>query len=212
LPKSWVRGYRKDYFYLKAKEEDYRSRASYKLLQASQKYHFIKPRDIVVDLGAAPGGWLQAARKIVGAKGFVLGIDLVQIKPIEYPNVFTIVGDITEPEIVDRIRAILPRKADVVISDVSPHVSGIWEVDHARQIDLANSSIHIARSVLREGGNFFVKIFQGDLFNSFLNMIKKSFVEVKVIKPQASRKESAEIFVLGLGFKGKDTLVTSCAI
>lgn len=212
MPKSWVRGYRKDYFYLKAKEEDYRSRASYKLLQASQKYHFIKPRDIVVDLGAAPGGWLQAARKIVGAKGFVLGIDLVQIKPIEYPNVFTIVGDITEPEIVDRIRAILPRKADVVISDVSPHVSGIWEVDHARQIDLANSSIHIARSVLREGGNFFVKIFQGDLFNSFLNMIKKSFVEVKVIKPQASRKESAEIFVLGLGFKGKDTLVTSCAI
>jgi len=212
LPKSWVRGYRKDYFYLKAKEEDYRSRASYKLLQASRKYHFIKPRDIVVDLGAAPGGWLQAARKIVGAKGFVLGIDLVQIKPIEYPNVFTIVGDITEPEIVDRIRAILPRKADVVISDVSPHVSGIWEVDHARQIDLANSSIHIARSVLREDGNFFVKIFQGDLFNSFLNMIKKSFVEVKVIKPQASRKESAEIFVLGLGFKGKDTLVTSCAI
>ncbi len=212
MPKSWVRGYRKDYFYLKAKEEDYRSRASYKLLQASRKYHFIKPRDIVVDLGAAPGGWLQAARKIVGAKGFVLGIDLVQIKPIEYPNVFTIVGDITEPEIVDRIRAILPRKADVVISDVSPHVSGIWEVDHARQIDLANSSIHIARSVLREDGNFFVKIFQGDLFNSFLNMIKKSFVEVKVIKPQASRKESAEIFVLGLGFKGKDTLVTSCAI
>lgn len=197
---------------MKAKEEDYRSRASYKLLQASRKYHFIKPRDIVVDLGAAPGGWLQAARKIVGAKGFVLGIDLVQIKPIEYPNVFTIVGDITEPEIVDRIRAILPRKADVVISDVSPHVSGIWEVDHARQIDLANSSIHIARSVLREDGNFFVKIFQGDLFNSFLNMIKKSFVEVKVIKPQASRKESAEIFVLGLGFKGKDTLVTSCAI
>ncbi|MBS7614857.1 RlmE family RNA methyltransferase [Candidatus Bathyarchaeota archaeon] len=212
MPKRWVRGHRKDYFYLKAKEEDYRSRAFYKLLQAFQKYQFIKPRDVVVDLGAAPGGWLQATRKIVGAKGFVLGVDLVQIEPFEYPNVFTIVGDITEPELVDRIKAILPRKADVVISDVSPHISGIWEVDHARQIDLANSSLHIAKSVLRDNGNFFVKLFQGDLFNSFLNMTKKSFTDVKVIKPQASRKESAEIYVLGLGFKSKNTSASSCAI
>ncbi|MEM2888346.1 MAG: RlmE family RNA methyltransferase [Candidatus Bathyarchaeia archaeon] len=212
MPKRWVRGNRKDYFYLKAKEEDYRSRAYYKLLQASQKFQFIKPQDVVVDLGAAPGGWLQATRKIVGSKGFVLGIDIVKIEPLEYPNVFTIVGDITEPDIVDRIKAILPRQADVVISDVSPHVSGIWEVDHARQIDLANSSMHIARSVLRDKGNFFVKLFQGDLFNSFLNRMKKSFADVKVIKPQASRKESAEIYVLGLGFIGKDILGSSCEI
>ena len=200
-----MRRHRKDYFYLKAKEEDYRSRASYKLIQTTRKFQFIKPRDVVVDLGAAPGGWLQVARKIVGAKGFVLGVDLINIKPLECANVVTIVGDIIEPETVDRIAAILPRKADIVISDVSPHVSGIWEVDHARQVDLANKSLQIASSVLKGDGNFFVKVFQGELFNSFLRSMKKSFMEVKVIKPKASRKESAEIYVLGLGFKDKNT-------
>ena len=209
MPKNWVRRHRKDYFYLKAKEEDYRSRASYKLIQTTRKFQFIKPRDVVVDLGAAPGGWLQVARKIVGAKGFVLGVDLINIKPLECANVVTIVGDIIEPETVDRIAAILPRKADIVISDVSPHVSGIWEVDHARQVDLANKSLQIASSVLKGDGNFFVKVFQGELFNSFLNSVKKSFTDVKVIKPRASRKESAEIYVLGLGFKDKSKIVDS---
>ena len=204
-----MRRHRKDYFYLKAKEEDYRSRASYKLIQTTRKFQFIKPRDVVVDLGAAPGGWLQVARKIVGAKGFVLGVDLINIKPLECANVVTIVGDIIEPETVDRIAAILPRKADIVISDVSPHVSGIWEVDHARQVDLANKSLQIASSVLKGDGNFFVKVFQGELFNSFLNSVKKSFTDVKVIKPRASRKESAEIYVLGLGFKDKSKIVDS---
>ena len=204
-----MRRHRKDYFYLKAKEEDYRSRASYKLIQTTRKFQFIKPRDVVVDLGAAPGGWLQVARKIVGAKGFVLGVDLINIKPLECANVVTIVGDIIEPETVDRIAAILPRKADIVISDVSPHVSGIWEVDHARQVDLANKSLQIASSVLKGDGNFFVKVFQGELFNSFLNLMRKSFFEVKVIKPKASRKESAEIYILGLGLKEKSKAADS---
>ena len=204
-----MRRHRKDYFYLKAKEEDYRSRAAYKLIQTAQKYQFIKPCDVVVDLGAAPGGWLQVARKIVGTKGFVLGVDLVDIKPLEYTNVITIVGDITEPETANRIEAILPRKADVVISDVSPHVSGIWEVDHARQIDLAHKSMQIVSLVLKGNGNFFVKVFQGELFNGFLNSVKKSFIGVKVIKPRASRKESAEIYILGLGFKDKNVIADS---
>ena len=204
-----MRRHRKDYFYLKAKEEDYRSRASYKLIQTARKYQFIKPCDVVVDLGAAPGGWLQVVRKIVGTKGFVLGVDLVDIKPLEYANVVTIVGNITESETANRIAAILPRRADVVISDVSPHVSGIWEVDHARQIDLANKSLEIASLVLKGDGNFFVKVFQGELFSSFLNSVKKSFTDVKVIKPRASRKESAEIYVLGLGFKDKSKIADS---
>ncbi len=190
-----------DYFYLKAKKENYRSRASYKLVQATQKYHFIKQHDVVVDLGAAPGGWLQVTRKIVGAKGFVLGVDLVNIKPLDYVNVLTIVGDITEPETIDRILAILPRKADVVISDVSPNLSGIWEVDHARQIDLADKSLQIANSVLKDGGHFFAKVFQGEFFDVFLKSIKHSFEDVKVVKPKASRKESAEIYILGLNCK-----------
>jgi 23S rRNA (uridine2552-2'-O)-methyltransferase len=203
LPREWVRKHRNDFYYRKAKEEDYRSRASFKLAQAVEKYQFIKSGDIVVDLGAAPGGWLQVARKIVGTKGFVLGVDLKEIRPLDFANVLTIIGDITETETKNRIAAILPIEADVVVSDVSQNVSGIWEVDHARQIELANKSLQIGISVLKDKGNLFVKAFQGELFNDFLNSVRKCFSEVKVIKPKASRKESAEIYVLGLGFTGK---------
>jgi len=201
LPEEWVRRHRRDFYYRKAKEEDYRSRAAYKLAQANEKFIFIAPGDVVLDLGASPGGWLRVIRKIVGTKGFVLGVDLSEIEPFDFSNVLTIVGDITATDTKERITAILPRKADVVTSDVSPNVSGIWEVDHARQVDLAEKSLQIAISVLRENGHFFVKVFQGELFNRFLNTVRKNFSEVKVVKPKASRKESAEIYVLGLGLK-----------
>ena len=201
MPEEWVRRHRRDFYYRKAKEEDYRSRAAYKLAQANEKFIFIAPGDVVLDLGASPGGWLRVIRKIVGTKGFVLGVDLSEIEPFDFSNVLTIVGDITATDTKERITAILPRKADVVTSDVSPNVSGIWEVDHARQVDLAEKSLQIAISVLRENGHFFVKVFQGELFNRFLNTVRKNFSEVKVVKPKASRKESAEIYVLGLGLK-----------
>jgi len=198
LPKEWLEKRRRDYYYRKAKEENYRSRAAYKLIQAVKKYGFMKPGDVVVDLGSAPGGWLQAARQIVGEKGFVLGVDIKDIEPLEYENVYTIVGDIRDPNIIGRIKAILPRSADVVISDASPNISGVWELDHARQIELAESSLNIALSILRAGGNFFTKVFQGELLNQFLGKVKMYFSQVRVIKPEASRKESAEIYILGL--------------
>ncbi len=201
MPKDWVREQKRDFYYRKAKKEEYRSRASFKLLQAVEKNGFMKPGDVVVDLGAAPGGWLQIARKVVGEKGFVLGVDTVQIEPLSYPNVYTIVADVRDREIVRRARALLPRPANVVISDVSPNVSGIWEMDHARQIGLAERSLEIATSVLSDGGNFFVKVFQGDIFSEFLNKVKRSFSTVKVIKPKASRKRSAEVYVLGQDFR-----------
>ena len=163
----------------------------------------MKPGDVVVDLGAAPGGWLQIAREIAGEKGFVLGVDTVQIEPLSYPNVYTIVADIRDPETIRRAKALLPRPADAVISDVSPNVSGIWEVDHARQVELADRSLEIATYVLTDSGNFFVKVFQGDLFSQFLNKVRESFSIVKVIKPRASRKRSAETYVLGLNLKGQ---------
>jgi 23S rRNA (uridine2552-2'-O)-methyltransferase len=137
LPKAWIQDKKRDYYYQRAKEEKYRSRAAYKLLQAVQKYRFMKAGDVVVDLGAAPGGWIQAAWKIVGSKGLVLGIDLRSVEPFAEHNVRTIVGDICEQETPALILQFLPRKADVLISDASPNISGIWEVDHARQIDLA---------------------------------------------------------------------------
>jgi len=201
LPKDWVRQRKRDYYYRKAKEEEYRSRAAYKLLQAVDKYGFIKPGDVVVDLGAAPGGWLQASRKIVGEKGFVLGVDLRLIQPTSHPNVYTIVGDVTDPEIIMRIKTILPRAADVVISDISPNVSGVWELDHARQLDLAQHSLRIAASVLALNGNFFVKVFQGEMLNDFVKEVREQFSTTKLIKPKASRSESAEIYLLGLNYR-----------
>lgn len=201
MPKAWIKERKREFYYRKAKEEKYRSRAAYKLLQAAEKYRFIKPGYVVIDLGAAPGGWLQVSRKLVGEKGFVLGVDLKLIPPFELPNVYTIVGDVTEPQTVSDIREFLPRSADVVISDVSPNISGIWELDHARQIDLARKSLQVAISTLRLGGNFFVKVFQGDMLNDFFMEVKQHFLFVKLIKPKASRAKSSELYILAMSLK-----------
>jgi 23S rRNA (uridine2552-2'-O)-methyltransferase len=204
LPKAWIQNRKRDYYYKKAKAENYRSRATYKLSQAAAKYHFIRKNDVVVDLGAAPGGWIQAARKIVGKKGFVLGVDLKPIAPFPQEYIRTIVADMTEPLTLRQILDFLPRKADVVLSDASPNISGVWEVDHARQIDLAAQALKIALSVLRPSGSFFVKVFEGDMLADFLKTVEKHFVTVKIIKPKASRAKSSEIFLLAMNLKPND--------
>jgi len=201
LPKAWVRERKREHYYRKAKEEKFRSRAAYKLLQAVEKHQFIKPGDVVVDLGAAPGGWTQASLRIVGSKGFVLGVDLKGMEPIDQPNVCTVIGDVTDSQIIQNIKEFLPRSADVVISDVAPNVSGIWELDHARQIDLARRSLEVATSVLEPNGSFFVKVFQGDMLNDFVKEVKQHFGFVKLVKPKASRAKSAELYVLGMNFR-----------
>jgi 23S rRNA (uridine2552-2'-O)-methyltransferase len=201
LPKAWIQERKRDYYYKKAKEEKYRSRAAYKLFQVVKKYHFMRRGDVVVDLGAAPGGWAQTARKIVGSKGFVLGVDLKSIEPFPQSNVRTIIGDINERETQEQILTMLPRKADAIISDASPNISGIWEVDHARQIDLAQQALKIALETLRPPGNFFVKVFEGDLLVDFVNKVKRHFEVVRIIKPMASRAKSSEMFVLGMRSK-----------
>jgi len=206
LPKAWVRERKKEYYYRKAKEEKFRSRAAYKLLQAVEKHRFIKPGYVVVDLGAAPGGWTQASVRIVGSSGFVLGIDLKQMEPIGFPNVCTAIADVTDSQITKNIKELLPRPADVVISDVSPNISGIWELDHARQIDLARHSLRVATSILKPKGNFFVKVFQGDMLNDFVKEVKQHFSFVKLIKPKASRAKSSELYILGMNLKSLRTV------
>lgn len=188
---------KRDYYYRRAKEEKYRSRAAYKLLQAVAKYRFIQKGNVVVDLGSAPGGWLQASRKLVGEKGFVLGVDLKPVEPLPEKNVQTIVADITEEGIAEKILTLLPRKADAVLCDASPNVSGVWEVDHARQIDLATHALRLTEKILKPNGSFFVKVFEGDLLRGFVETMKKCFVTVKLVKPKASKAESSEIFILG---------------
>ena len=201
LPKAWIQDRKRDYYYQKAKAENYRSRATYKLSQTAKKYHFIRKGNIVVDLGAAPGGWIQAARKIVGKTGFVLGVDLKPIEPFPQEYVRTIVGDFTEPETLQQIMDFLPRKADIVLSDASPNISGIWEVDNARQIDLATKALEIALRTLRPSGNFFVKVFEGNMLPDFVKTVKKHFEVVKVIKPKASRAKSSEMYLLAMNLK-----------
>jgi 23S rRNA (uridine2552-2'-O)-methyltransferase len=201
LPKAWIQDRKREYYYKKAKAENYRSRATYKLSQTASTFHFIKRGDVVVDLGAAPGGWIQAARKIVGKTGFVLGVDLKSIEPFPWEYVRTIVADMREPETLQQIESFLPRKADVVISDASPNISGVWELDHACQIDLATQAMQLALGLLRPRGNFFVKVFEGELLNDFIKTIKTHFEVVKIIKPKASRQKSSEMYLLATGMK-----------
>ncbi len=200
MPKSWLRERRKDYFYRRAKEEKLRSRAAFKLSEAVERFGLIKSGDVVVDLGAAPGGWMVAALWAVGEKGFVLGVDLKEIEPFEAENVRSIILDITDANAVGVIRSFLPDGlADVVVSDVSPNVSGIWEVDSARQVDLAWRSWVVAGGVLKKSGNVFFKVFQGDMTGEFVAELRREFRVVRFLKPKASRKKSSELYVLGLG-------------
>ncbi len=201
MPKTWVRERRRDFYYRKAKEEKFRSRAAYKLFQAVEKYHFIESGNIVVDLGSAPGGWIQAAREVVGAEGFVVGVDLEPIEPFSESNVRTIQGDIRDQRTLQQILDILPRKADAVTSDASPNISGIWEVDHARQIELADRALEIALMTLKTSGNFYTKLFQGDMLSGFVKQARMLFDVVRIVKPKASRSKSSEIFILGAHLK-----------
>jgi len=207
MPKAWNQNRKQEFYYRKAKAENYRSRASYKLAQAVNKYQFINRNDIVVDLGAAPGGWIQVARKKTGKRGFVLGVDLKPIDPFEQEYIKTIIADMTNPSIINQIMEFLPRKANVVISDAAPNISGTWEVDQARQIDLADQALKIALQILRDSGNFFTKVFEGSMLNDFIKKVKNYFTLVKMIKPKASRAKSAEMYLLALGMKSENQLM-----
>jgi 23S rRNA (uridine2552-2'-O)-methyltransferase len=202
VPSEWLRQRKKDQFHRLAKEKGYRSRASFKLLQVAKKYKFIKRGDRVLDLGAAPGGWLQAARELVGDKGYVLGVDKEPIAPLHYDDASAIVADVTREGVIDQIRSGGVSSFDVVVSDLSPNVSGVWEVDHARQIELARSALKVARVVLRPTGNMLVKVFQGSELKDLEIEMRSHFRTLRIVKPPASRPESAELYFLGLGFVG----------
>ena len=182
----------RDYYYRLAKEEGYRARSAYKLLQINEKFHIIKRDDSVVDLGAAPGGWLQVAEKLSGGK--IVGVDLEGISFI--PGVTTFRADITAESTVDLVKEALGGEADVVICDAAPNLSGAWDRDHAVSVDLARSALKMAKKLLKPRGNFVVKVFQGDMFIDYLNEVRKEFATVHAHSPVASRKESAETYVV----------------
>lgn len=201
MGRRWQLERKRDHFYRMAKRERYRSRAAFKLKQLDGRYNLLRRGHVVVDLGAAPGGWLQVARERVGDEGFVLGVDLQPIAKLPYENVATLVADITDAATPELIMARLPRVADIVLSDASPKISGVWDVDHARSVELARSALSIADAVLVPGGKLLVKVFQGEMFEDLVADVRRRFSSVKVTKPAASRRGSAEVYVVAKGFK-----------
>ncbi len=201
MTKAWVQKRKKDQYYRLAKVRGYRSRAAYKLLQASRTYQIIKPGDKMVDLGCHPGGWLQVSREIVGPEGIVLGLDLKPVEGLLYSNVKTLAIDIKSPEIDRMITSAIEGPADAVVSDLAPSIIGSWEVDHERQLDLAWTALAIAKKVLNYHGNVLIKLFQGPRLKNFEEEAGLLFDRSRLLKPKASRPESSEVYFVGLGFK-----------
>ncbi len=194
--KQWLRRHVTDSYVRKAKEQGYRSRAAFKLLELDEKEHFFRPGMLVVDLGAAPGGWSQVAAARVKPGGRVIAIDLLPVAPIS--GVTVLKGDFREETL---LRSLEGAKADVVLSDVSPNLSGIGNVDQARALELTQAAIDFCRKALKPEGVFLVKAFHGGTFEELLTRLKGAFRKVKVVKPSASRGESAETYVLARGLR-----------
>jgi 23S rRNA (uridine2552-2'-O)-methyltransferase len=199
--KAWMREHINDPYVQKAKAEGYRSRAAYKLLELDKKDRLLAPGRLVVDLGAAPGSWSQVAVAKLGARGRVVAVDILPIEPL--PGVHFIQGDFREQEVLDvLLLALGGSKADLVISDLAPNISGIAVSDQARAMHLAELALEFARQCLKPGGSLVVKVFQGAGFTEFLGAMRKAFATVGSRKPEASRGRSSEMYLLGKGLKG----------
>ncbi len=188
---------RRDYYRRRAKEEGYKSRAAYKLLEAIKKYGLIRPGERVIDLGAAPGGWLQVASKAAGPTGMVVGVDISPIR-VEMENVRTLRMDVNDPGLPAAISDLLKRPADVLLSDISPRISGVWDLDQYKQIELTIRSISMGDELLRVGGKAMFKVFQGERFKEAEEAARSRFEFVAIMKPLASRTESSEMYLLCL--------------
>jgi len=191
---------RKDHYRKLAHEQGFRSRAAFKLKELNQSYRLIGPGFYVLDLGCAPGGWTQMAVKLVGNQGKVMGIDLSYVE--EIPGAHIIRENIEDEHVVDEIMFYFGRKVNAVICDLSPQVSGNWTVDHAKQISLNYDCTKIMDKVLTHKGNAVFKVFDGPYSMEFRDYIKKKFTRINLTKPNASRKQSSELYYVCLGFTG----------
>lgn len=192
---------RKDSFYLRAKSEGYRSRAAYKLEELDRRHRLFRPGQRVIDLGAWPGGWLQVASAAVGGSGTVVGVDLQAISPFPVSSITTIQGDVTQPQVLESILDRCGGKADVVLSDLAPKLSGIRDRDEARGAELFSLAIDFARRVLRVRGVFVAKLFTNPSTAERIAELRANFDEVRTTRPEATRKGSAEIYVIAHGFR-----------
>ena len=193
----------RDTYYKKAKQQGYRSRAAYKLLELQERFRIFKAGQLVVDLGAAPGGWIQVAAKLVGPSGKVVGVDLQAIEPFHQKNIIVVQADITAAETEQRIMEYLGRPADSVISDVAPKLTGIRDTDEARSLELNQTALEVAKRLLRSGGTFLIKSFVSEELRNFSTELDKQFGSVQRTRPDASRKGSSEIYFFAKDYQPK---------
>ncbi len=193
--RQWLERHFKDEYVKKARQEGYRSRAAYKLLEIQERDRLLKPGQTVVDLGAAPGGWSQIAKRLVGAKGRVIALDILEMEPL--PGIEFIQGDFREDEPLQALTQMLEgRPADLVISDMAPNVSGMVVVDQPRAMYLCELALDFARQMLRPGGGLVVKAFQGEGYDDYFRALRHSFKKVVTRKPGASRSKSREVYLV----------------
>jgi 23S rRNA (uridine2552-2'-O)-methyltransferase len=190
----------RDSYFKKAKLEGYRSRAAYKLIELHQRFRLLRPGDAVVDLGAAPGGWLQVAAKAVGPNGKVIGVDLQAIKPFNERNIALLEGDITTADIQAKIKVLLGAPAHSILSDLAPKLSGIRDADMARCLDLNRTALQVAVELLRPGGSLLIKSFISDDLQTFTLDLRRYFASVQRTKPEATRQGSSEFYFYAKGF------------
>jgi 23S rRNA (uridine2552-2'-O)-methyltransferase len=199
--KGWLKEHFDDIWVKKAQDAGYRSRAAFKLLEINQKDRLLKPGTVVVDLGAAPGGWSQIAVPLVKPGGFVLASDILDMDPID--GVDFIKGDFTEEDVFTQIlRALGGRPVDLVMSDMAPNMSGMNDIDQPRAMYLIELAVDFGAKTLRPGGSLLMKVFQGEGFNELLQDLKRRFGTVVNRKPEASRARSREVYVLAKDFRG----------
>lgn len=200
--KAWMMEHVTDPYVQRAKQEGYRSRASYKLMEIIERDHLLKPGMRVVDLGATPGGWSQVVAQQLGGHGRVIALDLLEMVPLA--GVTFIQGDFREDEVLaELVKALDGRPVDLVISDMAPNISGVGMVDQARAMYLAELALEFAVQHLKPGGNFLVKVFQGDGFDEYIRSLRGHFNQVATRKPKASRGRTNETYLLGLGLSGQ---------
>ncbi len=201
--KAWIKEHVNDSFVKQARKDGYRSRAAYKLLEINQRNRLLEPGMTVVDLGAAPGSWSQVVASKIGKHGTVIALDLLEMTPP--PGVIFIQDDFREEAALAELKNHLKNKSlDLVISDMSPNISGIKISDQARSMYLAELAMDFSMEQLNSGGNFLVKVFQGRDFDQFLQAMRHNFRQVMIRKPKASRDRSRELYLLGLEKKDHD--------
>jgi 23S rRNA (uridine2552-2'-O)-methyltransferase len=192
---------RKDGFYYKAKRERLRSRAAFKIEQLHQRHQLFRKGSRILELGAAPGGWMQIIARLVGPQGLIIGIDLLPITGLEQAPCHTIQADILAAELMEKIKAITTRKFDGVISDIAPNLSGIKIADQLRSQELTSQALELAATFLQPGGFFLCKVFQQEGLKAFQREVGRKFKKVILTKPEASRKSSAELYLVALGYQ-----------